>query len=250
MLQILNSNYYIDKKGNVYNKHRKIIKSYIDHKGKYIKINIEGKRKVYPIWKLMKMTYFKDIKENEVLEIIDNDLKNTNLNNYRIVDLNTLGKRVKGFSEYIITKEGHIYTIKYERLQKLETYYSTNGYEAIKLSQNNITTHRLIHRLVADAFVDNLDNKEEIDHIDANIKNNNYTNLRWVTRKENIGYMLKRHSPKKNFKKCVLINNNGFYKKFNSKKECCEYARDNFCCSYSSLMKYNKFKNYKLIEEC
>lgn len=69
MLQILNSNYYIDKKGNVYNKHRKIIKSYIDHKGKYIKINIEGKRKVYPIWKLMKMTYFKDIKENEVLEM-------------------------------------------------------------------------------------------------------------------------------------------------------------------------------------
>ena len=250
MQQILNSNYYIDKEGNIYNKYKKVIKSYIDHKGKFIKINLEGTRKVYPIWKLMKLAYFSNIKQNEAFEIIDNDLKNTKLDNYRIVDLNHLGKRIKGYSDYIITKEGKIYTIKYERLQQLKTFYGANGYESIKLSQNNKTTHKLIHRLVAEAFVDNPYNKKEIDHIDADTKNNNFKNLRWVSRKENISYTLERHSSKRNFKKCILVNDKGFYKKINSKKECCEYARDNFYCSYSSLMKYNKFKNYKLIEEC
>lgn len=249
MQQILNSNYYIDKEGNIYNKKRKKLKINIDHKGKFIKINIEGIRKTYPIWKLMKMAYFKDIKENEVIEIIDNDLNNTKLNNYKIVDLNRLGKRIKNFTEYIITKDGKVYTVKNDRLQQMKTYYGINGYESIKLSQNNKTIHKLIHRLVAEAFIENPYNKEEIDHIDANIKNNNYKNLRWVTRKENLNYALKRHSPIRNFKKCILINDNGLYKEFNSKKECCEYARDNFNCSYSSLMKYNKFKNYKLIKE-
>ena len=39
----------------------------------------------------------------------------------------------------------------------------------------------LIHRIVADAFIPNPDNKPYIDHIDGNPRNNNVENLRWVT---------------------------------------------------------------------
>ena len=42
-----------------------------------------------------------------------------------------------------------------------------------------------IHRAVAELFIPNPNNKPDIDHIDTNKNNNNYTNLRWVTQAEN-----------------------------------------------------------------
>jgi hypothetical protein len=43
----------------------------------------------------------------------------------------------------------------------------------------------LIHQLVAMAFVPNVENKPQIDHIDRNKINNNVSNLRWATNYEN-----------------------------------------------------------------
>ena len=45
--------------------------------------------------------------------------------------------------------------------------------------------HYYVHRMVAETFIPNTDNKPEVDHIDGNKHNNNVNNLRWVTSSEN-----------------------------------------------------------------
>lgn len=59
----------------------------------------------------------------------------------------------------------------------------------------------MIHRLVGEAFVENPYNKPEIHHKDNNPKNNHFTNLMWVTRKENLKYSYETMTPIRNFVK-------------------------------------------------
>lgn len=44
---------------------------------------------------------------------------------------------------------------------------------------------KYIHRLVAETFIPNPQNKKDVDHVDTNRQNNCVWNLRWATRKEN-----------------------------------------------------------------
>ena len=43
-----------------------------------------------------------------------------------------------------------------------------------------------VHRLVAEAFIPNPENLSDVDHIDCNKSNNHVSNLRWVSREENM----------------------------------------------------------------
>ena len=59
------------------------------------------------------------------------------------------------------------------------------GYLRARLSKDGKSINHSIHRLVANAFVDNPQNLPEVNHIDENKENNNVNNLEWVTSKEN-----------------------------------------------------------------
>lgn len=72
------------------------------------------------------------------------------------------------------------------RGQLLKIFKDASGYCSVSLT-DSLHVHKsyLVHRLVAQAFLPNPDNKPEVNHIDGNKSNNNVQNLEWATRIEN-----------------------------------------------------------------
>lgn len=67
----------------------------------------------------------------------------------------------------------------------------TLGYPTVALWKENKLDMRRVHRLVAEMYVPNQDNKPQVNHIDGDKTNNNFTNLEWVTMSENIKHAYK-----------------------------------------------------------
>jgi len=90
------------------------------------------------------------------------------------------------FTKYYITDKGEVYSrnTRYHKksFSKRKIHHNKKrGYLYIRTS----ITNYLVHRLVASAFLKNPLNKPCVNHKDGNKKNNNVTNLEWVTFKEN-----------------------------------------------------------------
>lgn len=66
------------------------------------------------------------------------------------------------------------------------------NYYRVRLVKDGVGKNKSIHRLVAEAFIDNPDNKPVIDHINGNSIDNRVENLRWCTQEENNGFELHR----------------------------------------------------------
>lgn len=82
---------------------------------------------------------------------------------------------------------GSINTIK-RREKILKHYFNNKGYCIIRLCKKGKDCHRLVHRLVAEAFIPNPNNLPEVNHKDENKENNCVDNLHWCTRVFNNNY--------------------------------------------------------------
>jgi len=91
--------------------------------------------------------------------------------------------QVKSLSRYILFKTGYI---KDHKGGMLKFNVNKDGYCRICLRGIKGDTHLFIHRLVANAFILNPENKPFVNHKDFNPSNNEVSNLEWVTHQENI----------------------------------------------------------------
>ena len=69
-----------------------------------------------------------------------------------------------------------------------------SGYYIVNLWKDNKCTHKLIHRLVAEGFINKPSDKNVVNHKDGNKLNNNANNLEWVTQLENVKHAIKNNS--------------------------------------------------------
>lgn len=70
---------------------------------------------------------------------------------------------------------------KSDNFKKRYYEFDFNGYKAVQIFNHTY----YVHRLVAQVFIENKDNKPCVNHIDGNKSNNNINNLEWVTYSEN-----------------------------------------------------------------
>lgn len=99
------------------------------------------------------------------------------------------------YENYYVTPEGVVYN-KYNK--KLSPSDNGRGYLILGITANGKRFTKAVHRLVAEAYIENPNGLEEVNHKDGNRLNNNMENLEWVTHSENIkhSYFLENRSAK------------------------------------------------------
>lgn len=101
-------------------------------------------------------------------------------------------KPINGFKgQYAISASGDVISYRFLKPRVLKTCNNGTGYLYLPLWKKGKQTGKLVHRLVAEAFVPNPLNKKYVNHKDGNKYNNHYNNLEWVDAFENMNHALK-----------------------------------------------------------
>lgn len=85
-------------------------------------------------------------------------------------------------NNFEVSEFGHIRHVKFKRIRKASIHKS---YLRISLRAKGKIITKDIHRIVAEAFIENIHNLPVVDHIDRDQFNNHYKNLRWCTEDDN-----------------------------------------------------------------
>lgn len=87
---------------------------------------------------------------------------------------------------YEVSSRGRVKRVEY----LLTESNSAWGYKQVSLSKDGKNSTKIIHRLVAQAFIENPDNKPTVNHKDCNKHNNTVSNLEWATVQENVDHAI------------------------------------------------------------
>lgn len=110
-------------------------------------------------------------------------------------------------SGYFIDENGAVISMKSKTPRVLAVNKNNKGYATIRICQNGKRQTKSVHRIYAEAYIPNPENKPFINHIDGNRMNYSIDNLEWCTQSENIlhSFTLGRENPKVNSDVIVKI---------------------------------------------
>lgn len=143
-------------------------------------------------------------------------------------------KEIKGFEEYLIFNDGRVYSTKRNKFlsprlsgRKTRQYYKVALYDGLGKPKNTF-----IHRLVAEHFIPNPENKPVVNHKDNNPLNNHVDNLEWVTESENTLHSYNETNRGRAYRKVAKLNKNTgeILEVFNSIREAGDSVGIHYTC--------------------
>ena len=94
-------------------------------------------------------------------------------------------KAVPGYEGlYEVSHMGRVYSVRRGKLRKLNKL--PNGYLQVMLSKDGHRAYLLVHRLVAEVFIPNPEDKPQVNHRNGDKTDNRAENLEWCTMSENL----------------------------------------------------------------
>lgn len=94
-------------------------------------------------------------------------------------------------TNYYITDNGEVFSKRKNGFRKLVSPIGKDGYNKIGLCQNGNRTYYRVHRLVAECYISNPNNFEQVNHINGIKTDNRVDNLEWVSHSGNITHAYK-----------------------------------------------------------
>ena len=126
-------------------------------------------------------------------------------------------KDIKGYEGlYQVSNLGRVKRVATNRILKQAKHHG--GYMLVRLSKNGKPHTCTVHRLAAQAFIPNPENKPQVNHIDEDKTNNMIPNLEWVTAKENVNHGTRNERTSKKVKAIDIAN--GEWNEYYSTHEC------------------------------
>ena len=140
-------------------------------------------------------------------------------------------KLIEGFENYEVSSMGRVRSLNYKQTEETKILKpgKVKGYLKVDLCKNGKRYTKQVHRLVANAFISNLENKPQVNHIDGNKQNNKVENLEWCTNLEN-----QQHAWETGLHKAIIGKNH-----YRSKKVLCTTTGESFGCIGDAERKYN-----------
>lgn len=153
-------------------------------------------------------------------------------------------KDIEGYEGlYQVSNMGRVKRLNFNNTGREKIMKPTSrgdSYTVVTLCKDGKKENCYVHRLVATAFIDNPENKSQIDHINAIRTDNRAGNLRWATPKENNNNVLTRlkHYGSNNCKarKVLQFTKEGcFVRKWDciidaARELCTEHQHISSCC--------------------
>lgn len=142
---------------------------------------------------------------------------------------NEVWKRIEGYDNYYVSTTGKVLNVYKKEIKRnskekgiafrlLKPVEESRGYYIVSLYKNNVPKTHKVHQLVAEAFIKNKKNYNQINHKDENKKNNCVDNLEWCDSNynNNYGTRLKKVAKKLAVPVICYDSNGNFIKKYKS----------------------------------